>query len=262
MLALLAAVAILAGSLVISQPRSFVSESSRVGRCVPILLTGNDASPGKGQNDNLAASKKHEKKKGHAGKGHKPPINLDDAVALLKRIHPQLANQIEKLRKKDPKQAQAMLLKHYYHGVKWLLRLKARDSKAYQLRVDDICYTRKSHGLADQILKIVGKNDGKPKTAANDPKSSQKASKLKGHLYSVLEEQFDVRQALRAHELNQLQDQIQRMKQQMASLANNKDQVIQQRMDQLLRIRAKKVQKKQNHAKKDAGKQDQHNKHD
>lgn len=235
-LSLLIALALLTGAMALSQPPAPPRPAARAAvdrSSVPIVQTSNDADRHRRQ-----PPADHHKNRTGAKHPHKTTIDMGQAIQLLHKIHPQLADQIAKLNQKNPKKARAVLL-HHYHWVRWLLQLKKHDPQMYKLRVRDIVCVCQSHTLAKQILRL-----GQANKKQADKHAAKKQAALKAKLRKVLEQEFDVRQTMRQHELSRLQTQIEHIQKQLKSQAKRKNQLIQKRMHQLLHRLARRHHKK------------------
>jgi septum formation topological specificity factor MinE len=154
------------------------------------------------------------------GPGPKQPLTdeqIKQTVDVLVEIQPELGRQLEALGQKDPEQLRQQVAK-LSPRLKWLVYQKSHDPEGYAVRVEEQRLQLQAADLAHKIREA-------------DPKM---AAQLKSELHSVLEKHFEARNKVVEHELISLEKRIQRLRDDLKMQRDQKDQIIDERMEQLL----------------------------
>lgn len=146
---------------------------------------------------------------------------LDEALALLERVKPELADQLASLRAEDARRA-GRLVQQRFPRVRYLLRLKEADPALYELRVDELALTYQGRSLAGEYLEARAADDNELAEAVRD------------ELSVLLAEQFEVRQQIRRRKLEKLERRIAELREQIEARSTERDTLIGQRLDELL----------------------------
>lgn len=148
---------------------------------------------------------------------------LETAGEVLAVIKPTIAERFEKLRDSDPKEAAALLNRHFPQ-VRVLIRLKHGDPVMFDLRIQEIKSARDAMRLAQAHVKADG-----------EPAKEEVAKQLRQSLAALI----DVRNDIRKHELTLLEARIDEMREQITEDAKNRDSILQQKFDRITRWAAR-----------------------
>ena len=149
------------------------------------------------------------------------PDDLDEAIALLERIKPELAERLAAAREENPRRVAHVIGKRFPR-LRFLLHLKDRDPQMYELRVEDLRLTYESRHLAEEYQRLLREDED---NAAED---------VRDELMELIESHFDVRQAIRERELARLEQRIEDLREQIEARADDRDELIEQRAAKLV----------------------------
>ena len=153
---------------------------------------------------------------------------LDEALTLLEKLHPELA---EKLKARQAKQSEldpedrdhvGAIIQRHFPRLRHLLQLKDTDPAMYELRVEDVRLTLQSRRLAQQYSEALRQED------------EQRAEQRFDELQALLEAHFEIRQRLRQLELQRLEQRIAALREQIEAREDDRDEVIEQRLHELV----------------------------
>lgn len=153
------------------------------------------------------------------------PVELTDEqiqerLEILQEIHPELAERMENLRDENPERVSRALNEQAF----WLGRfveLKRTDPVLYELTVENVKLDRASRDLARRYRR------------AHEAGDDNQVRAIRGEMAAVLEQHFDVRQKMRQHELQVIEQRLQTMRKSLAERLESRDQLIAQRLEQL-----------------------------
>ena len=153
----------------------------------------------------------------------RPPLTeeqVGQAIQVLQQIDPEAAAYVEQIREEAPLRV-AWALERRFPQIVDFLSLKQRDPAMYELRIEDLRLAHESRRLARRIgmAKEAGKDD--------------EAERLTDQLAETLEHHFDIRQQIRERELADLEARVERLREQLEQRADNRDDLIEQRLQQL-----------------------------
>ena len=148
-----------------------------------------------------------------------PEGQINQILAFLKSTEPDVFHKAEILRQSDPKQFNKLIAEAAPNFAR-LERLRQRDPKLLHLTLLDLADTHESFKLAGEL-----RQPGLPPSAAE---------LLRARLKQVVTAQFDLRQKIRLHELNELVKKINELKAQLKRRETQRSQIISQRVAQLI----------------------------
>ena len=148
-----------------------------------------------------------------------PKGQIDQILAFLKSTEPDVFRKAEILRQSDPKQFNKLIAEAAPNFAR-LERLRQTDPRLLHLTLLDLADTHESFKLAGEL-----RQPGLPPSAAE---------LLRARLKQVVTAQFDLRQKIRLHELNQLVKKINELKAQLKRRKAQQAQIINQRIAQLI----------------------------
>jgi len=160
---------------------------------------------------------RHLQGRGHNLRGEE----LDEAIEILRELHPQLAERLEQARENHPDRIGPMIHREYPR-LRQFLDLKRREPKLFELRIRDVKLERASRDLAHQIREAEQIDD------------AEQATVLRGQLSEVAAEHFDVRQAARAYEIEMLKRRIEKLEAALQEHHQQRDEMIERRISDLL----------------------------
>ena len=144
---------------------------------------------------------------------------INQILAFLKSTEPDVFHKAEILRQSDPKQFDKLIAEAAPNFAR-LERLRQTDPKLLHLTLLDLADTHESFKLAGEL-----RQPGLPPSAAE---------LLRARLKQVVTAQFDLRQKIRLHELNELVKKINELKAQLKHRETQQRQIINQRVAQLI----------------------------
>jgi YesN/AraC family two-component response regulator len=147
------------------------------------------------------------------------PQQINQIMDFLKATEPDVYKKAEILRQSDPRQF-AKLITEAAPNFARLERLRKTDPKLLHLTLQDLADTHESFKLAGEL-----RQPGLPPSAMQ---------LLRTRLRQVVTAQFDLRQQIRLHELNELVKKINELKAQLKHRETRRLQIIQRRMTELI----------------------------
>ena len=153
-----------------------------------------------------------------------PPLRLsvqqiNQIMDFLKTTEPDVYGKAEILRRSDPQQFDKLIAEAAPNFAR-LERLRRTDPKLLHLTLLDLADTHESFKLAGEL-----RQPGLPPSAAQ---------LLRVRLQQVVTGQFDLRQKIRLHELNQLVKKINELKAQLKHRETQRQVIINRRVAQLI----------------------------
>lgn len=147
------------------------------------------------------------------------PQQINQIMDFLKATEPDVYKKAEILRRSDPQQF-ARLITEAAPNFARLEHLRKTDPKLLHLTLQDLADTHESFKLAGEL-----RQPGLPPSAMQ---------LLRTRLRQVVTAQFDLRQQIRLHELNELVKKINELKAQLKHRKTQRQEIIQRRMAQLI----------------------------
>ncbi|MCC5829319.1 MAG: hypothetical protein JJU36_07710 [Phycisphaeraceae bacterium] len=148
------------------------------------------------------------------------PQMLDDVLAVLDDIEPQLAAEVRRSHESNPERTMELLRPHL-PSVRRMMTIKSRDPRGYQFRVDDLRYARKTNELAKKIAD------------AREAENDQQVRRLTREARELVSEHFDMRQAWRKHEVQLLERRVSQMRQAIDTRGQQKQQIIDDKLEEI-----------------------------
>jgi hypothetical protein len=145
---------------------------------------------------------------------------IDEVLGILREVRPDRAQQFEALRKENP-EAMAEMIRDHLPRLMELGYLKRNDPEMFKLRIDDIKLNRATEDLAMQYRQAKEAGDEK------------KLTSLKTQILAKLAEHYNIRQKIRERDLAKLEKQIAELKTKIEAGKKSRDEMIQQRMEEL-----------------------------
>ena len=192
----------------------------------PALRAEDRRGPGDGTpklGDKVRDEKPHADKRG-PHEWHGPPLRRDQleaALDVIAKVRPDLVERLEALREREPRRL-SHVLQRRFPRLRHLLRLKEHDPPMYELRVEDVRLTLKSQRLAQDYQ------------AAQRNERDDEAEQLREQLNALIERHFEVRQQINELELERLEQRIEALREQIEARADDRDDVIEQRVQELI----------------------------
>jgi len=146
---------------------------------------------------------------------------IDELLDVLAEVNPEVAQRIEQHRADQPDSVMQMLRPHA-PGLQRLVYLKRNEPEHYALRVEDIQLERHCDELAGELRNAEAADD------------AETAGQLRTELAAAVARHFDVRQQLRERHLQRLEQRIEELRQQIEQRRAARDELIQQRIDELV----------------------------
>lgn len=150
---------------------------------------------------------------------------IDELMVVMKDIMPQFAERVGALREENPVRFR-MILHRLKPELERLLHDRAERPELYQLKVQD-------RSLNYQTLQQVGQL----RDAQRDGADESKINELKAELRQTLVKHFEVRQKLLEAEVKALEERIAKMREHLAERAEQRDQLIGERVEELMSSR-------------------------
>ncbi len=147
------------------------------------------------------------------------PQQINQIMDFMNATEPDVYKKAEILRRSDPRQF-ARLITEAAPNFARLEHLRKTDPKLLHLTLQDLADTHESFKLAGEL-----RQPGLPPSAMQ---------LLRARLQQVVTAQFDLRQQIRLHELNELVKKINELKAQLKHRETRRMEIIQRRMAQLI----------------------------
>jgi hypothetical protein len=144
---------------------------------------------------------------------------IDQIMSLLKAAQPDTYHKAMELKRSDPNKFTALINKAAPSFMQ-LEALQQSDPVLFKLTLQDLIYTHHSFQLANELRQ--------PGLNPDD------AQRLRDDLTKVVTEQFDLRQQIRQHELDQLTTKINDLKAQLDAREKQRQTIIQNRVNDLI----------------------------
>lgn len=177
------------------------------------------------ERDKAQADTDDEEEESRRGSRRRPqlsPEQMDEAVAVLKAMRPELAERISLAMDENPERVHEMVLREYPR-LRFMISLKQRDPRMFHLRAEDIRLAYETQQLAENIHKL--------REAGNVPRLEA----AKDRLEQLLEEHYDVRHRLRQLEIARLEQRLEQLREELEQRAARRDALIRQRREELLK---------------------------
>lgn len=165
-----------------------------------------------------------------AGRRHHPhtdpllrplsPKDLDQAIEILARIHPEMVKDLQRRRETDARGV-ARAIQRRFPRIRSLLEMQRYDPAMFELRIEDLSLGRASRSVARKlhaVLKGKGQDEAEP---------------LRDEVVEIVTRHFEVRQQIREHELTRLERRIGELREQLAVRAESRQELIDQRLGEL-----------------------------
>lgn len=149
---------------------------------------------------------------------------MTEVMDVLKVQRPELAEQISALHAESPEHTQMILARHGIIGqIRSLLSVKQVDERLYELKLQDMKYTRETAELAQSLRGA--------KNPASNPALNDLRTKLAAH--------FQVRQEMRERELSVMEDRLASLRELLTQREQAKNNLIEERIKELTGINQK-----------------------
>ncbi len=152
-----------------------------------------------------------------------PPMSaqeLESAQWIVARLYPELGERLQQLHQQDPERYRRTV-EHRLPRVRYLVDLRWRDEKMFELRMADVELGRYSVQLADQL---------RAAEAAGDLSA---VHRLRTELERKVTQHFDVRHEIREREIQTLKHRLEVMEDRLDDRDDDRDDLIEQRLNEL-----------------------------
>ncbi|MEX0774148.1 MAG: hypothetical protein WD042_00395 [Phycisphaeraceae bacterium] len=146
---------------------------------------------------------------------------LATGFEIIEQLQPRLAARIRAAREKHPDHVERMIAEQWPRLYR-LAELKKDDPELFKLTMVDVRLTRESFEATRRVQKA--QRDGE----AAEIQATQ------AKLHSIIDQQFQVRQQMREHELKKVEAQAARLRQDLEKRLSERDKLIDQRVQELL----------------------------
>jgi hypothetical protein len=162
-----------------------------------------------------------------AREGRAEITDADRAVfdEFLGSAAPRVQVMMRELRKQDPERADHKIVEAMPR-MRWLIDLREKDRPLYDLRLRDIRAGREAFDAARAIARFDHEHA--------DQKLSPEREKLAGDLRKSLQEQYDVRGQILAHDIAKIESDLAKQREELANRADGKSPVIEKTFDLLI----------------------------
>lgn len=147
----------------------------------------------------------------------------ENILAVVSDIDPDRAERLERLLEHRPEMALGLLREHLPHLLR-LVHLREQNPDMYEIRIHDINLARESEELADHLHEL----------REEDQPNENQVNEVRTRLRDLVIEHFEVRQHAREHELHQLEQRIDELRQQLEARSEAREKLIQRRLRDLL----------------------------
>ena len=145
---------------------------------------------------------------------------LESAGLIVGRLYPDLRDRLSHLQQKDPDRYRRTL-EYRFPRLRYLVELSERDHEMFELRMGDVELGRRSTALAEQVR------------AAEAAGDRDLQHRLRDELEHTVAQHFDVRQAIRQREIENLKHRLERMEDRWEDRDDDRDDLIEQRVSEL-----------------------------
>ncbi|MEM9418945.1 MAG: hypothetical protein AAGA25_07855 [Planctomycetota bacterium] len=146
--------------------------------------------------------------------------DLEAAYEIVVRLYPKMAEKLEAQREEDPEKFKKTL-ERSFPRMRFLVQLQKRDPEMFELRIQDISLDQQAKQLVKQ-LREARKADDKGRY-----------KELYEQLETKVAEQFDVRQQIRAMEIEALKQKLEELEQSLDDRDDDRKDLIEQRINEL-----------------------------
>jgi len=148
----------------------------------------------------------------------------DEALAIIDQLQPDAAQRLRALRAEDPPRfSRELRFRFPYLG--YLARLKRSDPQMFELRIADMKLAGRSMRLARAWRE------------ADEAGEAEKAQTLRTELEEAVAEHFELRQKIRAAELEKLEQRLEAMREELEQRKQQRERIIDDHVEGLLRDR-------------------------
>lgn len=158
------------------------------------------------------------------GRDHREPMSeqkVRESIEVLRLIDPEKAEKLEKHIGNNPERIGHALRDDFPHLSRFMA-MRRYDPEGFDLRIKDLRLTRQSQLSARRFYEA--------NEAGDDALAAAELAVLEG----LVAEHFDVRQQIREHDLAQLEQKIQELRDQLQDRADNRDALIAQRIEEFI----------------------------
>ncbi len=146
--------------------------------------------------------------------------DLDAAQSIIAQVYPELAERLAQLRADDPRQFK-QTLERRFPRVRFLVELQKRDPAMFELRMADIRLDRQTDLLAQQLRD------------AREADDKVRYKELRDQIEAKVAEHFDIRQAIRAMEIEHLKLKLEELEERLDERDDDRKDLIEQRVEEL-----------------------------
>ncbi|MEM1447195.1 MAG: hypothetical protein AAGF84_14135 [Planctomycetota bacterium] len=146
--------------------------------------------------------------------------DLDAAYNIVVRLYPDLAERLDALRDEDPRRFK-QTLERRFPRVRFLVQLQQRDPEMFDLRMADISLDQQTDALAKQL---------RDARAADD---EDRYDELRDQIEAKVTQHFDVRQQIRAREIEMLKARLEELEQDLDDRDDDRKDLIELRVNEL-----------------------------
>lgn len=147
---------------------------------------------------------------------------VEELFDILKQVHPELAAQMEKVRRIRPERFREGL-QRMAPRLQHLLSEKKEDPELFKLKIRDRRLVFKSYQLSQQIRR-AREGDADP----------AKAQALQNQLHELLNEHFEVRQQILEREVRKMAQRIEKIKQELQEREKNREKLIREHAQKMM----------------------------
>jgi len=144
------------------------------------------------------------------------------AVEVLKAMRPDLAERISLAMAENPERVREMVMREYPR-LRYMIALKRRDPKMFDLRAEDIRLAYQSQQLAEDIRKL------------DQAENVERREAAQAQLAQLLKEHYEVRHRLRELEIVRLEQRLEQLREELDERAARREAIIRQRLQELLK---------------------------
>lgn len=145
---------------------------------------------------------------------------LETARVIVDQLYPDVGDRLTQLRNEDPERYRRTL-EHRFPRLRYLVELSERDPEMFELRMGDLQLGRISLDLAERV---------RAARAADDRDAEHR---LRSELEHTVARHFDVRQAIREREIENLKQRLEAMEDRWEDRDDDRDDLIEQRVSEL-----------------------------
>ncbi|MEM9915205.1 MAG: hypothetical protein AAF911_09595 [Planctomycetota bacterium] len=173
----------------------------------PMLIEDSDRDRDRGRDDRRVG-------------GRMSDEEVDAAYRIVVQLYPDLAERLDALRDEDPRRFK-QTLERRFPRVRFLVQLQQRDPEMFDLRMADISLDQQTDALAKQL---------RDARAADD---EDRYDELRDQIEAKVTEHFDVRQQIRAREIEMLKARLEELEQDLDDRDDDRKDLIEVRVNEL-----------------------------